>query len=38
MVDCGGFKTKLKGEKRRIDEGKTKAIKQKCFDYEGVKW
>lgn len=37
MVDCGCFKTKLKGEKRRIDEGKTKVIEQKYFDYEGVK-
>ncbi len=38
MVDYGCFKTKLKKEKQRSDEGKTKVIKQKCFDYKGVKW
>ena len=37
MVDCGCKKIQVKGEKRRIDEGKTKVIEQKCFEYKGVK-
>ncbi len=38
MVDCGCKKIQVKGEKQRSDEGKTKVIEQKYFDYEGVKW